>query len=198
MGKAPRESRSEVPIEEIEYPMNLQDELEQKITERFAELPPAVRDAILSADVPKNLRTLSDAHQLHLDQWQLFENEVMLAILGFQRVEDLERNITTHVKVAPEMARQLATDVNVIIFEPIREQLERTLEHPGTTPIEGSEIASTQATIPAAPVVQPATPPAPAPDIKVARPSSDSAYRPGEASHERKSIADDPYRESIA
>ncbi len=186
--------------------MNPQDELKQKITERLAELPQAVRNAITSADVQARLRTLSDAHKLHLDQWQLFENEVMLAILGFQRVEDLEQNIATHVKVTPEMARQLTTDVNIIIFEPIREQLERELEHPSAQVAEQSdtEAARTQildaaaaenAASPATPAVQPGTPPSPTLDIKVARPSESTAYRPGEASHARTSITDDPYRE---
>lgn len=192
--------------------MNPQDELEQQITERIAELPQAVRDAIISADVPTRLRTLSDAHKLHLDQWQMFENEVMLALLGFQRVEDLEQNIATHVKVAPEMARQLATDVNVIIFEPIRQELERGLEHPGAQAAEASstealreqvlgeeKVANSSVPQPqSAPAVRPATPPSSAPDVKVTRPTDASEYKPGQVSHERKNVVDDPYRESVA
>ena len=105
-------------------------ELNEQIQERFKELPKVVQDAITSADVEKRMRVLADTHKLHLDQWQSLENEVMLALLGFQPVEDLQSNIKAEVGMTEEEAAALAADISKIVFEPIRGELERQLEHP--------------------------------------------------------------------
>jgi hypothetical protein len=191
------------------------NDLQQQLKERLSQLPKVVQDAITSSDVEKRLRTLSDTHKLHLDQWQIFENEVMLALLGFQHIEDLQKNIQTHVGVAEDVAHALAESANTTVFEPIRAQLERELEHPDAkaeqlTDIEtaraqnlqtdAAPAASTNAPstpVTPAPTIAPATPPAPPPEVKVTRPSESTAYRPGEISTERKVVVDDPYREPI-
>ena len=102
----------------------------EKLQERFNALPKALQNAITSADVEKKLRGLSETHKLHLDQWQKLENEVMLALLGFQPVENLEANIKNEVGIAEEEAKALAGDIADNIFEPIREELERELGKP--------------------------------------------------------------------
>ena len=106
------------------------DELQQLIKERMAQLPPVVRSAITSADIEKNLRTLADTHKLHLDQWQVLENLVMMTLLGVQQSELLEKNIVAEVGVSADIAYELAENINKIVFEPIRQELERQLEHP--------------------------------------------------------------------
>ncbi len=178
--------------------------LEEAIKERFQQLPKAVQDAITSADLEKRLRDLANTHKLHLDQWEMLENEVMLTLLGIQHVEELEQNITSHVGIDSANAHALASSINVLVFEPIREQLERNLEHPDAhaASVSGTEGARAQAldeahaeAMNAAPAVQPATPPAPTPDVKITRPTEASAYKPGEPSHVRAAVHDDPYRE---
>src|SRR3990167_605366 len=99
----------------------------EKMQARFLQLPKALQDAITSADVEKKLRALSETHKLHLDQWQKLENEVMLALLGFQPVENLEANIKNEVGIAEEEAKALAGDIADTIFEPIRAELEKEL-----------------------------------------------------------------------
>lgn len=199
--------------------MNPKDaKLQQELAERFRQLPQIVQDAIISADVEKNLRTLADTQKLHLDQWQILENEVMLTLLGIQQIENLQKNIKDQVGVSDEIAHDLAENVNKIVFEPIRQELERQLEHPDAQAKEVSDVeaarnqalagasapaleastATPAPTLPAQPVapqVAPATPPQPAPDIKVTRPSESTAYKPGETSAARAEVHDDPYRE---
>ncbi|HWO07731.1 MAG TPA: hypothetical protein VNM40_04100 [Candidatus Paceibacterota bacterium] len=186
-------------------------EFDVQLQQRFKELPKVIRDAILSADVEKHLRDLANIHKLHLDQWQRLENEVMLTLLGFEQPEDLEGNIKSEIGLADDAAHSLALDINKIVFEPIRQKLEQNLEHPAARAesVTGAEAARAQIldeqtedapnTPPVAAStstpVQPATPPPPPPDIKVARPSESTAYRPGEVSSERKNVHDDPYRE---
>jgi len=112
----------------------------EKMQARFLQLPKALQDAITSADVEKKLRALSETHKLHLDQWQKLENEVMLALLGFQPVENLEANIKNEVGIAEEEAKALAGDIADTIFEPIREELERELGKPTDNAVDSKQL----------------------------------------------------------
>jgi hypothetical protein len=107
-----------------------QQNLDKQMQERFAQLPKVVQQAITSADVQKHLRELADAHKLHLDQWAILENEVMLALLGFEPVEALASNIEKEVHVDASTAQSLARDISQIVFIPVRKQLEAELQHP--------------------------------------------------------------------
>lgn len=170
-------------------------ELTQLLSKRMAELPAVVRDAIASSEVEKHLRTLATTEKLHLDQWELLENEVMFTLLGIRPIEELEQNIASALGVSRDVAHDLANNINEIIFEPIRQELERQLEHPDAEPEPVPvQYDTDERPVDEVPPVQPATPPAATPDVKVARPSESTAYKPGEASTERKNVHDDPYR----
>lgn len=201
--------------------MSDQDDFDTLVKERFQLLPKVVQDAITSADVEKRLRELAEGHKLHLDQWQLLENEVHLTLLGVKPVEDLEVNIKNEVLVPEETAHELAEGISKIVFEPIREELERQLEHPEAKAAQVSGIdaardailantenasgaatpgahAQNTAPVPAAPApVAPATPPQPAPEAKAQRAQISPAPTPSVPSHERKDIEGDPYREQV-
>ena len=195
-------------------------DVQKELEMRFKELPQVVRDAIKSADVEQRLRALANTHKLHVDQWEKLENEVMLALLAFEPIEDLQTNIRTNVGVGDVTAAALAEDISKTIFEPIRQELERELEHPEaqaekvsgveqaradalTTekrivnsekqnkPIENSE----QRIVNTAPLVVPATPPPAPPVAKAVRAPTSSAYKAGEPSSARPNVHDDPYRE---
>ena len=181
--------------------------LQQQLDEQFKQLPQIVQNAITSADIEKHLRALADTQRLHLDQWQKLENEVMLTLLGIQQIESLQRNIQSEVGVTSEVAQELAESINKIVFEPIRQELERQLTHPDAQAKQVSDVEAARdqtlagarsvptAPSPSAPAVAPATPPAPAIDVKVTRPSESTAYKPGETSAQRAAVHDDPYRE---
>jgi len=178
-----------------------QEELNEKIRARFKELPKVVQDAMTSADVKKQLRTLADTNKLHLDQWQLLENEVMLTLLGFQPPEELPSHLKADLDVSTELATELAANISKIVFEPVRQELERQLEHPEAKAeaVSGVEAAAQQAlSQEKAPPVAPATPPGEAPTEKVVRAPVSEAYKAGEISTARKSVHDDPYREPPA
>ena len=202
------------------------NELKQKLENRFKELPTVVQRAIISADVEGHLRDLSRNYKLHLDQWEKLENEVTLALYGFQPVENLPKNIAQEVGVSQEVAVALAESISEFVFEPIREQLERELEHPDSVaghdttvqatpvpmapapaePITQAVVPQTGVSVPTvpaaaatiAPPVTPATPPALAPTAKVERAPISSSYMASQPSHERKVVEGDPYREQIA
>jgi hypothetical protein len=183
------------------------------LAERFEQLPKVVQDAITSADVQQHLRDLAHTHKLHVDQWQLLENVVMMTLLGFKAVAELTDNIQNDVGVEHEVAEELSKAVSEHVFAPIRAEMERSLDHPtAVQEAEGAvEGVRTQAladeatenapaatvTTPKTPAVEPATPPAPPPTEKAVRGSIAQAYTES-ASHERKTIEGDPYREPIA
>lgn len=231
--------------------------LGEKLQARFKKLPKALQTAILSADIEKRLRELSEVHKLHLDQWQGLENEVMLALLGFQQGEKLGENLKNAIGVSEEDAQALAEDIADAIFKPIRTELERALGKPleempeyaeegekvGQQPVAGSpqpvadffpgnpgsknrvetehsfdevKLAPTTGSplqtpaqtiienVPPRPVeakVAPpvaSTPPPAPPAGRSVRATLSPAYAPDTKSHERTTVDDDPYRESIA
>lgn len=174
-----------------------QDELNRKLQARFKELPRAVQNAVTSADVEKELRKLADTNKLHIDQWQLLENEVMLTLFGFQPTEELAHHLEVDLEVSADVAKSLAADISKIVFEPIRAELERELAQPSSQAPEASPVPAAPAA-PAAPPVLPATPPAEAPTGKIERAPVSESYKAGETSVARKSVHDDPYREPPA
>lgn len=182
-----------------------QEQLDEQLKERFRQLPKTIQNAITSADVQKQLRALADTNKLHLDQWQLLENDVMLTLLGFQPTEELAHHLKADLDISLETATSLADDISRIVFQPIREQLERELAHPDAKAanVSGVEAARTQILgeqVPGArfqvPVVAPATPPAEQPSAKIVRAPVSESYKAGEVSSQRKAVVDDPYRES--
>ena len=174
-----------------------QPDLTAELQKRFKVLPKVIQDAITSADVQKELRALADTNKLHLDQWQLLENEVMLTLLGFQPTEELADHLKADLDISAEMAASLAAEISMIVFEPIRAELERELAQPSAQAAE-AVAAPTAPAAPSAPAVLPATPPAEPPTTKIIRAPVSESYKAGEASTDRKSVHDDPYREPPA
>lgn len=187
--------------------MTEEQNLNDVIKEQYARLPKVVQQAIATTDIQKHLRGLSTTSSLHIDQWESLEHVVMLTLLGVHPIEELQQNIANDVEVSTEVAADLAQKINEMVFEPIREELERQLEHPdarakevsGVEAMRDNALANAQepvaAPAPSAPAVQPATPPSPTPEVKVARPTDSTSYKPGETSAQRAAVHEDPYRE---
>ena len=191
-------------------------EYEKAIAEQFETLPHVVQEAILSADVETRLRELWQKHQLHVDQWASLQDEVMLTLLGLRPVEKLQENIRARAGVPDAIAASLAEEISHSVFEPIRQELERELEHPEAKEEKLSDVEAARASVlqgaeskdaatktlttalpptPAPSPVQPATPPPPPPVEKVVRGPVSGAYAAGSPSTMRKDVHDDPYRE---
>ena len=182
-------------------PVDTEKEFQEKLAARFSELPKPIQDAILSADVEKSMRALAEKHNLHVDKWEKLESEVMLTLYGFLPAEELEKNILQSVGISSEEAKELTTSINAIVFEPIREELERELGHPQAKDeevpdMEKIRVAAISEEKKNADPVKPGTPPPPPPTTPALRGPSSGAYVPGATSAARESVVDDPYRES--
>lgn len=184
-------------------------DMNKLLAERFATLPKVVQDAITSADVQDHMRKLAETQKLHVDQWQILENDVMLTLLGFQPVGELAEHLEKDLELPTDRAKELAAAISETVFAPIRGEMEKALSHP--TPIQETESTidtmrrealetahadETAAAQSAQPAVAPATPPTPAPDTKAVRGEIAQSYI-GTKSHERRSIEGDPYREQL-
>ncbi len=187
--------------------MEQDNEFKEAILQRFKSLPKVVQRAIVSADVSKQMRELADAHKLHLDQWDSLENEVQFTLLGIHSGEDLAKNIQKAVNVDEVTAESLAADISRLVFDPVRKELERELEHPdavaatttGVEDMRAQMLASSEnKPVPPAPApIVAGTPPQPTSTTIVERAQISPAYIPSTPSHERKTIEGDPYREQL-
>ncbi len=174
-----------------------QNELQEILKQRFAELPKAVQEAIASADIQKHLRALAETSKLHVDQWDILENEVMMTLFGVTQVEDLQANIEKHVGVSAENAASLASNISRLVYEPIRARLESESGQAGVNLSQTFDAEDTRTKIPPSILkVAPASPPPPPTTQKVERAPVSAAYHAGEASIARTSVTDDPYRET--
>lgn len=176
-----------------------QDQVNEQLRVRFKELPKIVQDAITSADVAKELRKLADTHKLHIDQWQLLENNVMLTLLGLQETDTFAGELKEDLDITEEQAKSLTSEVSRIVFEPIRDKLAQEIKQKAEAHKNaGSGDVSTQAEAhKKSDAIAPTTPPSAPPDGKAVRAPISEAYKPGERSAERRSVDEDPYREPI-
>lgn len=173
---------------------NNQQDVEKVIQERFKKLPVPIQKAIKSAAVEKRLRDMSNEHKLHLDQWQALENEVMLTLFGFQPLSELSKNIQESVEIDEQTANMITSNITKEIFMPIREELERSLEHPDAKEKELSTAERAQAAV----SIEHKTTAVASQTPTVARAQISDTYKPGETSATRPATDGDPYRESVA
>lgn len=172
-----------------------QSDFETKLATRKAALPKVIRDAIDSADIAARLRGMAEKHRLHVDVWELLENEVRLTLLGFEDAANLAKNIEKELGVPAADAESLALDINESVFEPIREELERGLGSPQAKEVEVTELETLRTQAIAAERASGSTPPPPLLTAKATRAPLSSAYVASQPSHERKAVDGDPYRE---
>lgn len=164
---------------------------EQLLKERFLALPKIVQDAISSAKISEHMKKLADKHKLHVDQWQLLENEVLFTILGLQPAPDLAKSIQNHVGLSEEASILLANDIFELVFDPIRKEMVQELaaqEKPKEGVVVQDLTAEIQGTTP---ITEPPKP------TKIIEYKRTPEYNPGEPSHVRTSVDGDPYREQI-
>lgn len=189
----------------------MEGDVQKIIQERFEQLPEQVRTAITSTRMNEQLREMEKKYGLHVDQWAVLENQIMLTVLGLADVSTMVDDIVAEVGIDKEKARTIVDDVALNIFKPMREELERELDNPDAKEkhVSGIEAArdeilshegkpasadaSKESVATNGQATSPTVPIAPAP---VARGEAPAAYKPGMLSTERKEVHNDPYRES--
>lgn len=165
----------------------MENDMQQKIEQRLAELPEDVQAAIASSDFDEKVRTIGQAQGLHIDQMEALSDEVMLAMLGFVGMDDLAKGVEQQVRLDPAKAQAITDAVNKEIFLPIRESMKawaagkRGSAAPTAAPIppqSSSVVMPSSAPKPSVPSSLPTTPPVSAPSIHAA---PASATQPAQA-----------------
>lgn len=141
----------------------MENDVQQIIAAQFKALPETVRNAITSANVDAQLRAMEKKYGLHVDQWALLENQIMLTVLGLAEPGDLVAGVSREVNIPTELAQTIVDDVAVTVFKPIREELERQLTHPDAVARQESGVEAAREKILAQAGVSPAQVPVEAP-----------------------------------
>lgn len=123
------------------------EELQKQVEERIAKLPEDIQLAIASNDLGKHIQTIGQRHQLHIDQMEMLQDEVMLVMLGFVNPEDFTAELQEQVRIPVEKAHAITTDIQNEIFTPVRESMKSLI------PVEAS---ATPAPLPTKPPEKPA------------------------------------------
>lgn len=103
-----------------------QQELQQKIAEYYAKLPPEVQTVFASMTWMETLKTISAKYNLHEEQIAALGTETTLAFLGILHPEEYEASLVAELKMPKVSVDRLVAEVNESIFKNIRPQLEAT------------------------------------------------------------------------
>jgi hypothetical protein len=102
----------------------MQDEnIQNIIKSRLAELPPELQKAITAADLPMKFDGISKKFGLRIDQSGYLQTETLLVMLGLEKAGDFMQNLVTNGELTRPLAKAIADEVNNQIFSSIRSSL---------------------------------------------------------------------------
>lgn len=93
------------------------------IKEKFELLPDDAQKAIQQFEYDKALKEIHDAYKLHIDQAYSLEKAVADVIFGDLETRQLVSFLQSELRITPEIALQLSTDINTKILIPIQEKM---------------------------------------------------------------------------
>jgi len=100
-----------------------QDDIKKLIEERMLELPQTIRDVIVKSGWTNTIRSLVKKHNLRIDQGSNLETETLLIMLGIETQEQYIKNLINEAQLSPELAGEIAQEVNLQIFSLIKNKL---------------------------------------------------------------------------
>ena len=95
------------------------------LEEKYRSIPDDVREAISSSDVNQKLQTLTDKYKLQFDEAEKLTQEIGSVMLGLKHPDNFVKNIQSATGLGYQTARQIAEEVNNIIFADIRDSLKQ-------------------------------------------------------------------------
>lgn len=100
-----------------------QVELQQKIAEYYAKLPPKAQESFSAMKWLDTLRTISQKYDLNENQIQSLGTETTLALLGIINMTEYEKNLVDELKLSKDKENDLLDEINTFILNPIRPEL---------------------------------------------------------------------------
>lgn len=156
-------------------------------------LHPVIKESIRSVKTNEFLQTLVKKYRFSLDKFNLLEAIVLMALTGTITHEEMVGTFVSELGIDTPTATFLAEDLNHGIFIPIREEIERQLDHPDAKEKEGTPIEDMTTEILKGVSEKPPISAEPQKDATITL--GGTSYHAGTPSTERKDVHNDPYRE---
>ncbi|MBI4114886.1 MAG: hypothetical protein HY445_03530 [Candidatus Niyogibacteria bacterium] len=96
-----------------------------EIQERYRNLPDALREAVFSTEITETLLTLGKKYNLSIEKIGELHTETNYIIFGISHPRDFIRNIQKATGVDALTAKNIAQEVNTLIFANIRDELKK-------------------------------------------------------------------------
>ncbi len=92
---------------------------------KYFQLPQDLRQIIFAVETADKIRAVAKKNNLTKDQLWWFSYSVGMVLLGETHIRDFVKSIQEKCKLGEEPARQLAREVNQVIFLSIKESLKK-------------------------------------------------------------------------
>ncbi len=93
-------------------------------------LPADIKKVVQDSSLPSKIQTIGEKYGLHIDQIGVLDQEIAYVMTGSSHLDDFVERVEDNLNVSTEIAIEIATDVNMEIFLPIRESLANMYESP--------------------------------------------------------------------
>lgn len=161
-------------------------EIQQMLEERIALLPQRLREYILRPSTKGAIRVIAEKHHITGEKFILFENEVMLVLLGFESLESFDEHIMAELLIPGSAAASIERDLTEMVFTEVRGELEAMArEQEAAEQALEKDPAWSNTSSPTAPPIVPL--------ISKSQPSSTPISKP--VADMPRYVKDDPYRE---
>jgi len=108
---------------------------QDQLREIYNSLPEDLQNAMGAPETSEAVRRISNNYGLSLDQMGDLTEEIGLAMLGVNTLEDLPKNIALRLGVDLAMGNAIFRDVNGSVFLKVQESLKRVNELRGSNPL---------------------------------------------------------------
>ncbi len=93
--------------------------------EKFNTLPQEIKEAIVSVDTFEKLKKISQTYKLLIDKMGILGDETGLVMVGITHPKSYSSNLRNRLGVSGQVAEAITTEVNELIFKPIRASLQK-------------------------------------------------------------------------
>lgn len=105
------------------------ESLKKTISDHMKTLPRDVQDAINASSWERKVLTIGRRHGLHVDQLEILQTELSLAVLGLADREEFVQETMREARIDRQSMEKIVKDINEEIFEKIRNYLKQTRQH---------------------------------------------------------------------
>lgn len=110
---------------QVESLKNISDPLMKKKYLKFFQLPQKLRQAIPAVETSDQIRGVAEKNNLNSKQLWNFSYIVGMILLGETNITEFVKEIQEKCGMKEEPARQVARDINQIVFLPLKEELKK-------------------------------------------------------------------------